>query len=633
LIVTNEGVKTSWGFAKYLRDSFPNAVYCGFTGTPIDETLNVFGPVVAQYTMKESADDGITVRIAYEPRLARVIVSESQAKEIEQYYEKCLDEGSSENQVEESKKAMSAMKKVLGHPERLKLLARDIVTHYEALCAEQPGVTKKAMIVCYDRIIAWKLWKEIIAIRPKWNEKIKTDKHLLSIEKLKIIATRTKDDDKDLYSLLGDDAYRKTLAEQFKDVKSNFQIAIVVDMWITGFDVPSLAVMYIDKPIQKHTLIQTISRVNRVFEGKDKGLVVDYIGFKNDMMQAVKQYSGPRDSPVDELETSLDIFRNQLDLLNKLMFGFDSEKFYLGKPLERLICLNEAVEFVQQKKENENRFMLLSRKTKAAYNICNPSGNLADMEVQKAQFYLAIRSIIYKQTIGNVPDTEMMNAVVEKMVIEAMRCSGVEDIVSSANGEAGEVEDIFSDDFAKKLKAIKLPITKFNALLKLLKKTISGYRRTNKIKAVQFDERLRNVVERYNNRDKLLFTSEAAAEFVDGLSDEIISIMKDLDADKASFDKMGISYEEKAFYDILVSVRDKHQFKYADDKCIILAKAIKKLVDDKSKYTDWAVRGDIKNQLNVDLTVLLYNNGYPPEWDEEVFEQVLEQAENFKKYN
>lgn len=179
---------------------------------------------------------------------------------------------------------------------------------------------------------------------------------------------------------------------------------------------------------------------------------------------------------------------------------------------------------------------------------------------------------------------------------------------------------------------VKLPITKFNALLKLLKKAISAYGKTNKVKSLEFDERLKRVVETYNSRDKLVFTSEVVADFVNDLSDELLKIFKDLQDDKTSFQKLGITYEEKAFYDILVKVRDDHGFPYADEKCLVLAKKIKELVDDKSQFADWSTRDDIKNQLNMDLTILLYQNGYPPEWDEEVFEKVMEQAENFKKY-
>lgn len=635
---TDKGVFTTYGFAEYLRRSFPNATYCGFTGTPIDEAIAVFGDIVDSYTMKEACDDGITVRIAYEPRLARVILSEKEAKEIQQYYNKCADMGANAEQIEESKKAMSRMTAILGHPERLKRLAKDIVTHYEALCEEKPEIVQKAMIVCADRMLAYRLYKEILNIRKDWGIPKKSDndkaltkdetEQLLAIPKINLVATRGENDIKELYELCGTKEYRAKLDEQFKNTKSNFKIAIVVDMWITGFDVPSLAVMYIDKPLQKHTLIQTISRVNRVFEGKDKGLIVDYIGIKSEMMAAIKVYGSPQESPIDEIEVSLGIFRNHIKLLDDLTCNFNATKFYAGEPLERLQCLNLASEYIQSSKELESRFMTLSRKMKAAYNIVFPSGELRDIEIAKAQFYLAIRSIIYKQTIGDAPDAEIMNQVVEGMVQNAISCTGIENIV-----DQDKSLDLFSDDFEKQLKNIKLPITKFNALIKLLKKAIIDYGHVNKIKSIEFDERLRKVVENYNARDKLVFTSEVVADFVNDLSDELIKIFKELEVDKTSFEKMGISYKEKAFYDILIKVRDEHHFVFAEEKCIYLAKEIKKLVDDKLQYADFFNREDIKNQLNMDLTILLYKNGYPPEWDEEVFEKVMQQAENFKKFN
>lgn len=634
---TDKGVFTTYGFGYYLRTSFPNATYCGFTGTPIDETIAVFGDVVDSYTMKESSDDGITVRIAYEPRLARVIVSDEQAKEIQKYYEQCAEQGSTEEQVEESKRAMSRMTAILGHPDRLHRLAVDIADHYDALCTEKPGIIQKAMIVCADRPLAFQVLKEILSIRPDWGiarkaedestlSKEQLDK-LIPLPKINLVATQGQNDEKELYDMCGTKEYRKKLDKQFKNDYSNFKIAIVVDMWITGFDVPSLAVMYIDKPLQKHTLIQTISRVNRVFDGKDKGLVVDYIGIKNDMLEAIKRYGGPQESPIDELNISLGIFRNHLALIDELLVTFNASKFYSGTPLERLNCLNAAAEYMQTSKEMQTRFMGLSRRLKSAYMICFPSGELSDTETSKAQFYLAIRSIIYKQTKGDAPDAEIMNRVVEDMVREAITCTGIENIVDDH-----KQVDLFSEDFLLELQSVKMPITRFNALLKLLRKAITAYGRTNKVKAIEFDERLKRVVEEYNSRDKLVFTSEVVADFVNGLSDQLIQILNDLKDDKASFEKIGITYEEKAFYDILIKVRDDHGFPYEDEKCLVLAKKIKELVDDKAQFADWFTRDDIKNQLNMDLTVLLYKNGYPPEWDEEVFEKVMEQAENFKKY-
>lgn len=520
---TDKGVFTTYGFGHYLRTSFPNATYCGFTGTPIDETIAVFGEVVDSYTMKESSDDGITVRIAYEPRLARVIVSNEQAKEIEKYYERCAEQGSTEEQIEESKRAMSKMTAILGHPDRLHKLAVDIVAHYEALCSEKPEIVQKAMIVCADRTLAFRVVREIIAIRPDWGVARKAENEsrfskdqldkLLPLPRINLVATQGQDDEADLYNMCGTKEHRKKLDKQFKNDDSNFKIAVVVDMWITGFDVPSLTVMYIDKPLQKHTLIQTISRVNRVFDGKDKGLVVDYIGIKNDMLEAVKKYGAPQESPIDELNISLEIFRNHLTLIDELLIGFNASKFYSGTPLERLNCLNAAAEYVQTSKEMQTRFMGLSRRLKGAYMICYPSGELSDSETSKAQFYLAIRSIIYKQTKGDAPDAEIMNCVVEDMVREAITCTGIENII-----DENKQVDLFSDDFLNELQAVKMPITRFNALLKLLRKAIAAYGRTNKVKAIAFDEKLRQVVDAYNNRDKLVFTSEVVADFVNDLS-------------------------------------------------------------------------------------------------------------------
>lgn len=635
---TDKGVFTSYGFAHYLRDSFPAATYCGFTGTPIDETIAVFGDIVDSYTMKESSDDGITVRIAYEPRLARVILSDEQAKEIQKYYDQCAAEGANEEQIEESQRAMSRMKAILGHPDRLKRLAADIVLHYETLCAQKPEIVQKAMIVCADRTLAYRVLQEILALRPEWGEKRRAeDESRLSQEqldklkplpKINLVATRGADDEKALYDLCGTREYRKMLDKQFKNVDSNFKIAVVVDMWITGFDVPSLAVMYIDKPLQKHTLIQTISRVNRVFVGKDKGLIVDYIGIKREMMEAVKIYGSPQENPVDELNVTLSIFRNHLALIDDLIAGFDASLFYHGEPLERLHCLNDAAEYMQVLKDRETRFMTLSRRLKSAYQICFPSGELTDLETAKAQFYLAIRSIIYKQTKGDASDTEIMNRVVEEMVKDAISCTGVENIV-----DENKSIDLFSEEFLAQLDKVKLPVTKFNALLKLLRKAINSYGHTNKIKAKEFDERLREVVDAYNSRDKLVFTSEVVADFVNDLSDQLLQILRDLQADQSSFESLGITFEEKAFYDILVKVRDDHGFPYADEKCLILAKKIKELVEDKSQYADWSTRDDIKSQLDMDITLLLHKYNYPPTWNDETVDKVIEQAVNFKTYH
>ena len=357
---------------------------------------------------------------------------------------------------------------------------------------------------------------------------------------------------------------------------------------------------------------------------------MDYIGIRDAMLKAVKMYGDDDKSPVDNIQEALAVLRNHVALLGNITHGFNADKFYHGRPLERLRCLNLAAEWVQQKKDIEDRYMGLSKRLKSAYEIVSPSGELSDDEILKCQFYLSVRAIIYKQRLGggDVPTTEQMNEAVSKMVAEAITSTGVENIIDHEGAEV-----LFDEDFEKALAEIDLPASKFQALLALLKKAIGEYGKTNKVKSVEFEQRMKKVVERYNSRDNLAFVNEVVGDFINSLSDEILSLLKELQADQASFAELGISIEEKAFYDILVSVRDKHQFTYADEKCVVLAQKIKALVDDNTKFPNWAMRDDIKSKLNMELVILLYQNGYPPEWNDEVFEKVLAQTENFKRFH
>lgn len=377
-------IKKTYGFAKYLHDSLPNATYVGFTGTPVDATLDVFGKVVDAYTMTESVRDKITVPIVYEGRAAKVILDNRKLQEIEDYYDDCVADGASEYQVEESKKASSSMFAILGDPDRLKALAADFVKHYENRVSEGSSIKGKAMFVSSSRQIAYDFYKELIALRPEWAEVKKPDfegstlsekkqQDVMPMERVKMIMTRGKDDVKELYDMLGTKDYRKTLDTQFKTAESNFRIAIVVDMWLTGFDVPFLDTIYIDKPLQKHNLIQTISRVNRNYEGKTKGLVVDYIGIKNQMNQALAMYSKNDADNIEEIEQSLVIVRDHLDLLGRMFYTFDKAPYFSGESLAQLDCLKRASEFVQQTEKHEKRFMDLVKRLKAAYDICSGS--------------------------------------------------------------------------------------------------------------------------------------------------------------------------------------------------------------------------------------------------------------------
>lgn len=637
--LTTDGVKKTYGFAKYLHDSLPNATYVGFTGTPIDATLDVFGKIVDAYTMRESVQDNITVRIVYEGRAAKVLLEEKKLQEIEEYYKQCAEEGTNDYQIEESKKAVTNMEVILGDPDRLAAVAEDFVQHYEKRISEGASVLGKVMFVTANRKIAYDLYNQIIDIRPQWAEIKECDdeaeltekerKELKPIEKIKMVMTRDKDDPKELWDLLGTKDYRKELDRQFKNAKSNFKIAIVVDMWLTGFDVPFLDTIYVDKPIQQHSLIQTISRVNRVFEGKEAGLVVDYIGIKSNLNIALKKYSQIDPDDFEDIAKAVTIVKDQLDLLGRLFHQFDSSPYFQGTPLQQLDCLNKAAEYVQVTEKTEKRFMGMAKKLRSAYKICTSSEEISQQERDYIHFYLAISAIIHKLTKGNAPDTAQMNERVREMIKEALLSDGVEEVFKLGENQADKDIDIFSDEYMAKIDKIKLPNTKIKLLQQLLKQAIDEFKKVNKIKGVDFTKRFKALLDKYNERkENLAFASDV----LDDIAEQFADLFRDLQKEKDSFSEMGINFEEKAFYDILKAVAEKHQFEYPHEKLIELSKAVKAIVDDKAKYTDWSSREDIKAELKVDLILVLAEHGYPPVPKDEVFKEIFEQAENFKKY-
>lgn len=634
--ITESGVEKTYGFAKYLHDSLPNATYVGFTGTPVDGTIEVFGGVVDSYTMTESVRDGITVNLVYDGRAAKVTLDQEKVRQIEKYYEECERQGANEHQIEESQKAVANMEIIIGDPNRLQAVAEDFINHYETRVAEGATVAGKAMFVCLNRYIAYSLYKKIIELRPTWAEKKICDdgveisekdrNELKSMEKVKLVMTRNKDDEKTLFEMLGTKEDRKEFDRQFKNPKSNFKIAIVVDMWLTGFDVPELDTIYIDKPIQQHTLIQTISRVNRVYEGKEKGLIVDYIGIKKNMNMALKKYTNFESEEFEGVEQSVIIVKDQLDVLGQMFHNFNSIDFFVGSPKEQLSCLNQAVEYVQLSEELETRFMVAVKKMKQAFNLCSSSEKFSDEDKDYIHFYCAVRSILFKLTKGNAPDIAQMNVRVREMLEGAIQSDGIEELFES--GKHISV-DIFSDEYIDKINTIQLPNTKIKILQRLLSYAIEELRKVNKIKGMEFADRLRHVVDEYNNRRR----DEAYAnEVLDDVAEQLAKLLEKLKQEKDSFEKMGIDYEEKAFYDILKAVSKKYEFEYPDAKMIELSKRIKIIVDDKARYTDWSTREDIKANLQVDLILLMDEFDYPPVTLDDVYKEVLEQAENFKKY-
>jgi type I restriction enzyme R subunit len=490
------------------------------------------------------------------------------------------------------------------------------------------------MFVASSRPIAYALYKEIITLRPDWAEIKECEegfelseeerKKLKPIEKIKMVMTRGKDDIKEMYDLLGTKEDRKELDRQFKEEKSNFKIAIVVDMWLTGFDVPFLDTIYIDKPLQLHSLIQTISRVNRVYEGKEMGLVVDYIGIKKNMNEALAKYSKVHKDDFEDIDKAVLLVKEQLALLATLFHKFDATSYFNGSPLQKLECLNLAVEYVQQTNEIEKRFVAIVKKLKASYDLSCSSEAITQEQRNQVYFYLAIKAIIHKLTKGDAPDTTQMNEVVKQMIADALINEGVEELFKQ-NGDG--YADVFNDENMAKIDKIKQPNTKIKLLQQLLAKAIQEFKKTNRAKGVDFSKRLNALIDEYNERkDFDVFQSDV----LDDVAQQFADLFKDLQTERSGFADLGIDVEEKAFYDILEAIAKKHEFEYPHEKLIELSKAVKVVVDDKAQYADWSHRDDIKAELKVDLILILAKHGYPPVTKDEVFKEILEQAENFK---
>ena len=663
-------------YAKVLREAFPQATFIGFTGTPIAETYQTFGDEIDRYTMDQAVADGLTVSIKYHPRIAKVLLDQQKVKEIEGYYKKCADDGATREDIEASKKAMSSMEVILGEHSRLERLAVDIHDHYVSSCANDPDRVQKAMIVCSSRPIAYDLLTIFQDKYPEWFvEKKAPDGVKVSDEELRelspmpfmaMVASVGSNDKKEMYDYLGgvgNDKRSDKLDAAFKQEKSNFRIVIVVDMWITGFDVPALTYMYNDKPLKKHMLIQTISRVNRKNPGKEYGLIVDYIGIRDNMREAMKIYGGNNSvaPTADDVEQATDVFRTELAMLKDLFADYDLRPFLdpNGDPAERYRLLAKAAEYVFVSTEELNTssnggksvkkvsfktyFLKTVKRMRTAYDICQPSGELGEDESALAQCFMAIAGFVRKMSGTSEVDAETMNRRVAKMVEEALKYSEVEGIL-----EDGEQEDIFSPEYFEKLSDVKMPASKLEILVKMLRKQITEYAKTNQMAAKRFQEMLEETIRQYHERRKHLTAEEAGAaqeetseEIIRNATEQALRILKEMNADRESFRKVGLTFEEKAFYDILMALRDQYNFEYGadkvidgvlvNDKCRSLAKKIKEIIDTKSSFADWLNNQIVRDQLKFDIKICLIKNGYPPQYSPEVFRKVMEQVENFEE--
>ena len=663
-------------YAKVLKEAFPHATFVGFTGTPIAETYQTFGEEIDRYTMDQAVADGLTVSIKYHPRIAKVLLDKNKIKEIEAYYKKCADDGATYEDIEASKKAMSSMEIILGEPSRLERLAVDIHDHYVSSCTGDPGRIQKAMIVCSNRKIAYALLQKFKDKYPEWFEEKKypdgvtvTEDELRELKSMPFIAmvsSVSSNDEACMYNYLGgvkNDKRSEELDAAFKQEKSNFRIVIVVDMWITGFDVPCLTYLYNDKPLKKHLLIQTISRVNRKYPRKDYGMVIDYIGIRDNMREAMKVYGGDTSvAPTsDDVEQATSVFREELEILKRLFADYDLNPFLNPEcdPVERYRLLAKAAEYVfvstqelqtegnkgSQKVSFKTYFLKTVQRMRKAFDICQPSGNLGEEESALAQCFMAVAGFVRKMSGTSEVDTESMNRAVAKMVEEALKYNQVESVL-----ESGEEEDIFSPEYFEKLSDVKMPATKLELLVKMLRKQIKEYGKVNQLAAKSFQEMLEKTIAEYHERRKHL-TAEEAGEAQEQASEDIIKIateqalgiLRQMNESRESFRKIGLTFEEKAFYDILITLRNQYNFEYGtdkevdgvviNDKCKALAKKIKEIIDTKSSFADWLNNQNVRNQLKLDIKICLVKNGYPPQYSPEVFNKVMEQVENFEEHS
>lgn len=668
-------------YANVLREALPNATFVGFTGTPIDETYQTFGAEIDRYTMEQAVADGLTVPIKYHPRIAKVLADPKTVARIEAYYKKCADDGASAEDIKASKEAMSSMEIILGEPGRLSKLAIDIHDDFTSRCEKDPERVQKAMIVCANRKIAYELLCQFKEKYPEWFvEKKHPDGMNVCPEKISeladmpyiaMVASVSSNDKEDMYDYLGgvkNDERSDKLDVAFKQPESNLRLVIVVDMWITGFSVDTLTYMYNDKPLQKHGLIQTISRVNRKYPGKEFGLIIDYIGIRDNMLEALKVYGGgqggkgPSD---DDIEQAAEIFREHLEIIKSLFKEFDLSPFIDADTtdVQRYKLLNAAAEYVYKSTEElnfENKgiktaqkvsfktyFLKIVKRLRASYDICQPSGVLSDEESALAQSFMAVAGFVRKMSGTTDLDTDSMNKYVSKMVEEALKYSAVERIL-----QEGDQVDILGPEFLERLADVKMPATRLEILMKLLRKKISEYGKVNKASAKKYKDMLDETIAQYHDRRKQLSAQEAgdtqkmtADLIIENATIQAERILADLNEDKERFRKLGLTFEEMAFYDILIKMRDEKNFEYGEDifdadvgimvnkKIQKLAKKIKELIDLKSSFTDWLNNINVRNQLKSDIKFCLYDNGYPPIYSQEVFNQVMEQVENYKTYD
>jgi type I restriction enzyme R subunit len=607
------------GFAKHMRDALPNASFIGFTGTPIENTDKntqaVFGDYIYIYDIQQAVEDGATVRIYYENRLAKIHLKEDEMVRVDAEFEE-LTESEEQTDRQKLKSRWARLESIVGNEHRLELIAQDIVNHFESRNEVLDG---KAMIVCMSRRICVDLYTQIIKIRPDWHSDDDTD------GTIKVVMTGSSSDPLNFQSHIRSKLKRKALGDRLKDPKDKLKIAIVRDMWLTGFDAPSMHTLYLDKPMQGHNLMQAIARVNRVYKDKDGGLIVDYIGIANDLKRALALYtdSGGKGKPAFDQDESASVMMGKYEIVSQMFSeqptdskvpkGFDYKKFFALTPKEKLYFPIQAANFILGIENGKDRYINAVTALTKSFAISVPHPYTMDIRDEVGLFQ-AIKSRIVKVTqSGKGKSDEEIETAIKQILSDAVVSDEVIDIFDAAGIKKPDIS-ILSDEFLSEVKGMPHKNLALELLKKLLNDEIKTRQRVNLVQSKKFSEMLNIAVKNYQNN---LITSAQVMK-------EMIQLAKDIKAaDRRGVD-LGLDFREYAFYSAL-EVNDTSVAILGDD---MLRHIARELVDTVKKNTsiDWTVRENVQAKMRIAVKKILRTHGYPPDMELKATETVLEQA-------
>lgn len=597
------------GSARIIRDALPNATFVGFTGTPISfkdrNTREVFGDYIDIYDMTQAVEDGATRPVYYESRVVHIKLDENVLKLIDATYD-LLEQQADSATIEKSKKMLGQMESVLGADETIDSLCKDIIEHYERY--RENLLTGKAMIVAYSRTIAMKIYRKILELRPMWTEKVA------------VVMTGGNNDPEDWKAIIGNKSHKEELARKFKDDEDPLKIAIVVDMWLTGFDVPSLATMYMYKPMHGYTLMQAIARVNRVFRDKEGGLIVDYVGIASALKEAMKEYSA-RDrakyGDMDIAKTAYPKFQEKLQVCRDLMYGFDYSSFFTGTPLQMAQIISGGVNFVLDAAVPKRKELFLKEALllKQAQSLC--SSMTVEQERREAAYFETVRSTVVKITYGGQGGKPLslkeINAQINELLKASIKSEGVINLFDS--GDVGEKFSLFDPAVLEEIAKMKEKNVVVEILRRLMAEQIAIYRRTNVVQATTFSEKITLLMNSYYNG---LITNEEVIK-------ELLKTAEEIQKLKEEGAKLGLTEEEKAFYDALTKPENIKDF-YQNDELVAMTRELTEMLR-KNRTIDWQKKETARAGMRKMVKRLLKKYKYPPEKYEDAIETVISQCE------